>query len=163
MPDIVTVSKSISGYGLPMSLTLMRPELDQWTPGEHTGTFRGPQLAFVTAAAALTLFDTPAFQERLATNTVTIAQRLVRDVAPADTGLLVRGLGMLWGVDTAALDPTGTLAKKIATRCFADGLIIETAGRSDTVLKLLPPLNIEPEILAHGLEVLGGAVTACLT
>src|SRR5699024_1825704 len=40
-PDIVCVSKSISGYGMPMALTLFKPELDVWTPGEHNGTFRG--------------------------------------------------------------------------------------------------------------------------
>ncbi|HEX5568468.1 MAG TPA: diaminobutyrate--2-oxoglutarate transaminase, partial [Streptomyces sp.] len=38
-PDIVCLSKSISGYGLPMSLTLFRTELDVWQPGEHNGTF----------------------------------------------------------------------------------------------------------------------------
>src|SRR5690606_4595019 len=52
-PDIVTLSKSISGYGLPMALTLFRRELDVWAPGEHNGTFRGHNPAFVTATAAL--------------------------------------------------------------------------------------------------------------
>ena len=51
-PDIVCVSKSISGFGLPMALTLFRPELDVWAPGEHNGTFRGNNLAFVTATTA---------------------------------------------------------------------------------------------------------------
>ncbi|WP_299273745.1 diaminobutyrate--2-oxoglutarate transaminase, partial [uncultured Georgenia sp.] len=37
VPDIITLSKSISGYGLPMALTLVRPELDIWEPGEHNG------------------------------------------------------------------------------------------------------------------------------
>ncbi|MFC8586505.1 aspartate aminotransferase family protein, partial [Streptomyces sp. NPDC057217] len=50
-PDIVTLSKSISGYGLPMALCLFRPELDLWEPGEHNGTFRGNNPAFVTATA----------------------------------------------------------------------------------------------------------------
>jgi len=53
VPDIVTLSKSLSAYGLPMSLVLMRSELDQWEPGEHNGTFRGNNLAFVSAAAAI--------------------------------------------------------------------------------------------------------------
>jgi diaminobutyrate-2-oxoglutarate transaminase len=47
-PDIITLSKSIGG-GLPLSLVLIKPELDQWRPGEHTGTFRGNNLAFVAA------------------------------------------------------------------------------------------------------------------
>ena len=52
-PDIITLSKSLSGYGLPFAMVLMKPELDLWKPGEHNGTFRGHNLAFVTAAAAL--------------------------------------------------------------------------------------------------------------
>ncbi len=57
VPDIVCLSKSIGGYGLPMSLVLMRRELDCWQPGQHTGTFRGNQLAYVAATAALELWS----------------------------------------------------------------------------------------------------------
>ena len=55
-PDIVCLSKSISGFGLPLSLTLFKPELDIWKPGEHNGTFRGHNPAFVTGTAALEHF-----------------------------------------------------------------------------------------------------------
>ena len=55
-PDIVTLSKSIGGYGLPMALVLIKPELDVWEPGEHNGTFRGNNPAFVTARVALEKF-----------------------------------------------------------------------------------------------------------
>jgi diaminobutyrate-2-oxoglutarate transaminase len=48
-PDIIILSKSLSGYGIPFSMVLMKPSLDQWKPGEHNGTFRGNNLAFVTA------------------------------------------------------------------------------------------------------------------
>jgi diaminobutyrate-2-oxoglutarate transaminase len=162
VPDVVTVSKSISGYGLPLSLTLMRPKLDLWMPGEHTGTFRGNQLAFVTATAALALFDEPCFQAQMAANSATIARVLSPGVALLDGRLEVRGLGMMWGVDTAAIDASGALARSIADRCFAGGVIIECSGRSDTVLKLLPPLNIEGEQLVLGLKILMTAVRSCL-
>ncbi|MFE1265684.1 aminotransferase class III-fold pyridoxal phosphate-dependent enzyme [Streptomyces albogriseolus] len=56
VPDLVCLSKSISGYGMPMALTLLRPEYDVWKPGEHDGTFRGYNPAFVTAARTLELF-----------------------------------------------------------------------------------------------------------
>lgn len=65
VPDIVRLSKSISGYGNPMALTLMRPEHDVWKPGEHNGTFRGCNPAFFTAARALGLFwSDDAFEAR---------------------------------------------------------------------------------------------------
>src|SRR3546814_1900583 len=57
-PDIVCLSKSISGYGMPMALTHFRRDLDLWGPGEHNGTFRGNNPAFVTATKALETFWT---------------------------------------------------------------------------------------------------------
>ena len=74
-PDIITLSKSLSGFGLPMSLVLMKPELDIWKPGAHSGTFRGNNLAFVTATQALeTYWSSDAFS-----NEVQRKERLVRD------------------------------------------------------------------------------------
>lgn len=47
------MSKSIGGYGMPFALTMFKPELDIWSPGEHNGTFRGNQLSMVAAKAGL--------------------------------------------------------------------------------------------------------------
>jgi diaminobutyrate-2-oxoglutarate transaminase len=163
VPDVVTVSKSISGYGLPMAITLLKPELDLWKPAEHTGTFRGNNLAFVTAAAALRLFDDLGLEERVSANAVVIANELEREIAPLDAALEIRGIGMIWGVDTTGIDPTGALAKRIGTQCFADGLVIERTGRNDTVLKLLPPLTIDEETLKAGIAILSAATRACLS
>lgn len=63
VPDIVTLSKSLSGYGLPLALVLIKPELDQWAPGEHNGTFRGHCPAFVTATAALQFWQNDALTQ----------------------------------------------------------------------------------------------------
>jgi len=162
VPDIVVVSKSISGSGQPMALTLMRPELDLWEPGEHTGTFRGNQLAFVTGTVAIDLF----FSERLEAKTTENAKRiegfLRSEILPLDRRLEMRGLGMLWGIDTATIDPTGAIARAIGRRSFQNGLIVERVGRNDTVLKILPPLIIEPKILDEGLGILASATKAVL-
>ncbi|MCA3503015.1 MAG: diaminobutyrate--2-oxoglutarate transaminase, partial [Rhodobacter sp.] len=52
-PDLVCLSKSVSGYGLPMALLLIGPSLDVWEPGAHSGTFRASNPAIVTATEAL--------------------------------------------------------------------------------------------------------------
>ena len=163
VPDVVTVSKSISGYGLPMAITLLRPELDLWQPAEHTGTFRGNNLAFVTATAALELFDEIGLSEKVAADAELVEATLRRDVGSLDPGIEIRGLGLIWGVDTAGIDPTGALAKRIGARCFDDGLIIERTGRNDTVLKLLPPLTIDRETLLAGIGILAAATRSCLS
>ena len=161
VPDIVTVSKSISGYGLPMSLTLLKPELDTWQPGEHTGTFRGNQLAFIAATVAMELFEIEEISEKVAKHERTIETSLER-LNAIDKRIEIRGIGMLWGADTAAIDPNGELAREISQRCFAEGLIIERVGRNDTVLKVLPPLNIDEATLEAGLAILTDATRSCL-
>jgi diaminobutyrate-2-oxoglutarate transaminase len=161
VPDIVLLSKSISGIGLPMSLLLMKPEIDIWKPGEHTGTFRGNQLAFVGAAAALEFADKMEVASTVARHEIFLRDFLLKEVAPLHDRIRIRGIGMIWGVDVAGLG-SGNLAKQIAAACFERGLIIERCGREDTVLKLLPPLTIEPRILERGCRVLRDSVAGCL-
>lgn len=162
VPDLVTLSKSISGYGLPMSLVLIRPELDVWEPGEHTGTFRGNQLAFVAAAAALRVFQDEEIEKLTHRHALRVSEFLTERCQSLDPRLDVRGVGLIWGVDTAAIAPGGELAAEVSRTCFSDGLIIERAGRNDTVLKLLPPLTISPEELEEGLETLDAALRRSL-
>ena len=144
-PDIVTLSKSLSGYGLPLSIVLLRRGLDVWSPGEHTGTFRGNQLAFVTAAAALELWDEPAFQANLAASIA----RLERFAASVHA--VVRRQGMVLGIDLGS----PLRAESVQRRCFERGLIVELCGREDEVIKVLPPLTIDAATLERGLDLLG--------
>ena len=162
IPDIVTVSKSIGGLGMPMSLVLMRPELDIWKPAEHTGTFRGNQLAFVTGAEALKLFDDEQFAARTALHEDQVATAMHAIIEPLDDRISTRGLGLIWGIDLAGIDPTGAFAKAVSRQCFDDFLIIERVGRNDTVLKVLPPLTITSEQLDDGLTRIASALKRCL-
>jgi diaminobutyrate-2-oxoglutarate transaminase len=152
-PDIVTLAKSLSGMGLPFALTLFRPELDQWSPGEHNGTFRGNNHAFVTAAAALRHFwSDKAFAENIRRRGEILAQRL-EAIAEAN-GLSTRGRGMMRGIDLGS----GEAASAITQACFAKGLIIETSGAHDEIVKVLAPLTIDDELLNTGLDILERAV-----
>jgi diaminobutyrate-2-oxoglutarate transaminase len=155
-PDIVTMSKSISGYGLPMAIVLIARKVDQWRPGEHNGTFRGNNHAFITAAAALeNYWRTPDFVEDLQAKGDHLAERLQTFVDRHPDDLLeVRGRGMMRGVVCA--DPN--LAAKITASAFERGLIIERAGPYDEVIKCLMPLTTPLEQLDEGLDILGSAM-----
>lgn len=156
-PDIITLSKSLSGYGLPMSLVLFRPELDIWKPGAHSGTFRGNNLAFITATAALkNYWAKPDF----AVDTLRkgdIVQKALKKIAASypGSGLTVRGRGLIQGL-VSGNHPE--LAGLIAQKAFEHGLIIETSGADDEVLKLLPSLTIEDEQLQRGLDIIDRSV-----
>jgi diaminobutyrate-2-oxoglutarate transaminase len=155
-PDIVCVSKSISGYGLPLALTLIRRDLDIWAPGEHTGTFRGVNPALVTGTAALRAYWS---DDNLEHATLANGERIMAALtATADsvlgTPVLVRGRGMAWGL---AFDD-GNLASKVSATAFEAGLLVETAGPRGQVVKLLPPLTISDAELDEGLSILDGAI-----
>ncbi|UFS97078.1 diaminobutyrate--2-oxoglutarate transaminase [Nocardia huaxiensis] len=153
-PDIVTLSKSIGGYGLPLALVLMRPELDQWAPGEHNGTFRGNNPAFVTARTALEHYWSDSV---LAAATQVKGERVSRalsGLAASFDGVMTRGRGLVHGLAFSESSRAG----KVCQAAFDRGLLVETSGADDEVVKLLPPLTITEGELDHGLEILAGAV-----
>ncbi|MCX5388362.1 diaminobutyrate--2-oxoglutarate transaminase [Streptomyces sp. NBC_00083] len=156
-PDLVTLSKSIGGYGLPMAIVLIKPEYDIWQPGQHNGTFRGHQLAFVAATAALRHYwSDDTFVKQVRTRAHLVSDFLDRHVAQP-YGATVRGIGLMQAVDLStapALD-----ASAVSRRCFEKGLVIETCGRRDEVLKLLPPLTISQVNLSAGLHTLADALS----
>ena len=123
-----------------MSLVLFKPALDIWKPGAHSGTFRGNNMAFVTASQAL---DSYWADEAFATDVQRKAgmvrdwlENLVHSYPMAD--LSVRGRGLI------------------------QGLVIETSGANDEVLKVLPALTIPEEQLKAGLEIIERSVAQVL-
>ncbi|MEQ4303969.1 diaminobutyrate--2-oxoglutarate transaminase [Plantactinospora sp. B6F1] len=152
VPDIVCLSKSLSGFGLPMAVTLFRRELDVWRPGEHNGTFRGSGPAFVTATEALERYwSNDELARATAEKEEPVAVRL-RDLAQAfpHLGVTYRGRGLFWGVEFGRPG----VATEVSRQAFDLGLLVETAGASDEVVKLLPSLLIQESDLVEGLEIL---------
>jgi len=159
-PDIITLSKSISGYGLPMALVLMKPHLDQWQPGEHNGTFRGNNHAFVTATATLNHYwKDDSFAREIQEKAVILGQRLKKIVDRAGaTQLQQKGRGLFQGLQCR----NGDVATAIAKRAFEKRLIIETSGNTGQVLKCLFPLTISETELNEGLDRLSASVVEIL-
>lgn len=155
-PDIVTLSKSLSGYGLPFSLVLIRPEYDLWKPGEHNGTFRGHNLAFVTAKAAIDAYwSDNKFADEIQLKGDYVRERLLDIITKfGDGNLNTRGRGMFQGINCV----NGQIASEITKKAFKRGLIIETSGADDHVIKLLCPLTIEMENLEKGLDIIEQSV-----
>ena len=148
-PDIVTMSKSLSGMGLPFAITLFKPCLDIWSPGEHNGTFRGNNHAFVTATAVLKHFWSDSeFQSEVFERGESLRKRLEK--IANKHGLSTKGKGMMRGIDVGS----GEMATKITSNAFDKGLIIETSGAYDEVVKVLAPLTISEAELTKGLDIL---------
>lgn len=158
-PDIVCLSKSLSGLGLPLALVLLRAELDVFRPGEHNGTFRGHNPAFVTATEALDYWRDGLFEQEIARKSAIVRERL-EGLLERHRGLgaELRGRGLVMGI--AFEDPT--IASEVSAKCFEHGLVIETAGHEDEVLKFLPALTIDDQALGLGLEIVELGLDAVL-
>ena len=155
-PDIITLSKSLGGYGLPFAVVLIKPEFDQWKPGEHNGTFRGNNLAFVTAKAAIENYwadDT--FSKEIKRKGEYVSERLNKIVSQYGEGnFTAKGRGMFQGINCV----NGELAGKITSVAFKKGLIIETSGADDQVVKFFCPLITSDESLKEGIDIVEASI-----
>ena len=160
VPDIVTLSKSIGGYGMPFALVLFKPELDVWNPGEHNGTFRGSQLSIVAAKAGLEIMLNDNIEAEVRRKGEIIAEYLgkVKDI---NESFDVRGIGFMWGVDCNKVKPD-VVSRAIVRECFDNGLIVERAGRNNDVVKLMPCLLADDETLKKGLDIFVNAVKSVM-
>lgn len=158
-PDIVVLSKSLSGYGLPLSSLLIKEELDAWRPGEHTGTFRGNNLALVSATAALDHYwRDQTFSQAIWHMGELMLRRLEAIASAHGNGFAVRGRGMVLGFDCQITE----IAEATARKAFKKGLIIERCGPIDQVIKFLPALTIDSETLNEGIEIFNESLAETL-
>lgn len=155
-PDLICLAKGIGGYGIPMGVLLIKPELDQWQPGEHTGTFRGQNLSFVAGTAALDYFENDAFLSEVRRKGEFTEDRLAKMIQSAKVDIELRGCGMIHGLDMG----TGEQAATVVAKAFEQNLIIPTCGPNGRVVKVMPPLTIEDENLIEGLARLEKVITA---
>lgn len=156
-PDVVVLSKMVSGIGMPVALIAYHERLDAWGPGAHTGTFRGNQLAFASATEFLdiverddVLANVRARGEQAANHLARLRGRYPNLVA--DT----RGLGLMLGLEFARAADAATVQRAALDR----GLIVELGGRHRSVVRMLPPLNIDESTMNTALAVLDEAVAS---
>ena len=149
-PDLICLSKSLSAYGLPLAVVLIKPEYDLWNPGEHNGTFRGNNLAFISANESLNFWKDPKFINSIVGKIDLLQELLLKIIEDSNYSIKLKGRGMIRGLEFE----DNVLAKKIADLCFINGLIIETSGSKDQVIKFLPPINIDNQYLKCGMEIL---------
>ena len=158
-PDIVTLAKGIGGFGTPLAMCLIKREHDIWSPGDHTGTFRGQDISFVAGREALRFFEDDSFLTEVRRKGDVQERRLTALVDRyADHGVSLRGRGMIHGIDMG----DGAVARKVIDACFEHGLIIGVCGPGGRVIKPLPPLTIPDDEHIEGLDILEQAMHAVM-
>lgn len=156
-PDIICMSKSIGGYGLPLAITLIKPEHDIWEPGEHNGTFRGNNMAIVAATEALSYWKTDELAKSVQKKSKILESRFEEIVENyPELKATARGRGFMRGI--ACGEGKEAYAGEICKKAFEKGLIMETSGPSGEVVKFLGSLTIDEESLTKGLDILEEAI-----
>jgi diaminobutyrate-2-oxoglutarate transaminase len=158
VPDIVAMSKSIGGFGLPLAIDLIKPELDIWNPGEHNGTFRGNQLAFIGGKAGIEFMLENHIEDEVKRKSLIVKEFLDNEIKPLDDTIEIRGIGLVWAIDVH----DGNLSKMITHCCFEKGLVLERAGRGSSAVKIMPALTIDDETLKKGLSIVKAAMKEVL-
>ncbi len=159
-PDIVVMSKSIGGIGMPLAIVLHTEELDNWKPGEHNGTFRGNQLSFIAGKAAIEYITENNVEAETVRKGEIVKKYVEENILPLDSRLEVRGIGLIWGIDFGKID--ASLSEQVIERCFEKNLICECAGREGAVVKIMPPLVIEDALLLKGLNIIKDSIIEVL-
>jgi diaminobutyrate-2-oxoglutarate transaminase len=151
-PDIICLSKSLSGYGFPLSMNLIRPEIDCWEPGEHTGTFRGNNLAFLAGNSILNYWENNDLSSK-----IIASSRLIEKYFQADEQLKkfnLRGRGLMRGIQLKNSEEAAILQKTL----FKNGILMDICGYDEDVIKIMPPINISEEDLLLGLEIINKSI-----
>ncbi|MBB5960379.1 diaminobutyrate-2-oxoglutarate transaminase [Saccharothrix tamanrassetensis] len=160
-PDVIVASKALSGIGLPVAIILYDKRLDTWSPGAHTGTFRGNQAAFAAGVETIKIFHRDNILENVQKRGIQLQTRL----AALETHPWVheiRGRGLMWGIELAdptTKSPAVTEAAAVQYHALRQGLIVELGGRDDAVVRLMPPLNVTEEVIDQAASIIIDAVT----
>jgi 4-aminobutyrate aminotransferase/(S)-3-amino-2-methylpropionate transaminase len=165
VPDLLTTAKALAG-GLPLAAVTGRAELmDGVHPGGLGGTYGGNPVACASALAAIDIMRTEdlAAAARRIGRSVSASLRALQAAYPAVGD--VRGRGAMMAMEIVhpgTLEPDPGATRLIADACHQEGVVVLTCGSFGNVIRLLPPLVIDDDLLADGLEVLTGAVRRVL-
>lgn len=156
-PDVFTASKGLSGLGMPVSVLYYRKKMNVWPTGAHIGTFRGNQVAFAAGVAAAEIFRDEEILKNVGARGAELEGGLAALASEFGWIRNVRGLGLMLGfdiVDARTGKPNAQAAAQFQTLALRRGLMLELGGRDDTVVRVLPALNITPQIVDEALGIL---------
>ena len=163
VPDLITTAKAMAG-GMPLAAVTGRADImDDVHVGGLGGTYGGNPVACAAALASIRTME----DQDLATAALRIGEtvRSRFTAMQADHPGIgdIRGRGAMMAMELVhpgTTDPDPDAAKRIVTACHRAGVVTLSCGSYGNVLRLLPPLVIEPELLDDGLGVLADAITA---
>jgi predicted acetylornithine/succinylornithine family transaminase len=145
-PDLLTLAKPLAG-GLPMGATLLNERVAAAVrPGDHATTFGGGPLTAAVALHVVRRIAEPAFLAAVVDRARHLRSRLLQ-LEQLSAVRETRGVGLMWGIELTIP------AAPVVAAALEAGLLATAAG--ERVLRLLPPLIIDPVEIDEGVDILG--------
>jgi predicted acetylornithine/succinylornithine family transaminase len=150
VPDALSLAKPLAG-GMAAGAVIAREEVAAaMTPGSHGSTMGGNPMASAAGRAYCRVL----FEEKLADRAAAVGGKMLAElrgwVGQVPCVKEVRGLGLMIGIQ---LDRPGA---KVVERCEKRGLLINCTA--NTVIRLLPPLNVKEKEIREALAILKEAL-----
>jgi 4-aminobutyrate aminotransferase/(S)-3-amino-2-methylpropionate transaminase len=163
VPDLITTAKALGG-GMPLAAVTGRAEIMDAVPaGGLGGTYAGNPVACAAALGAIEAIEEDGLIERARAIEATAKPRLEKLVGANSPVGEVRGRGAMLAMEfvrPGTKEPAPDVAKAVAAHCHAEGVLVLVCGTFGNVIRLLPPLVIEDELLEDALSVIEAAVEA---
>ena len=163
VPDLITTAKALGG-GLPLSAVTGRAEImDAVGAGGLGGTYAGNPVACAAALGVLETIERENLVQKARDIEATTMPRLRSLAGPGSVVGDVRGRGAMLAmefVQPGTTEPAPHIARQVAARCHAEGVLVLVCGTFGNVVRLLPPLVIGADLLDDALTVLEKAVKA---
>ncbi len=155
-PDLLVLAKALGG-GMPLGAFIGPPEvmstLSQDPPLAHVTTFGGHPVCCAAGLACLKVILEEKLPERARTLGKSLLERL-QEFTGRGKLKEVRGLGLLLGMEFGEVGAT----QRFVRSCFARGLILNWTLHSDKVVRLAPPLTLEPGEMDLALDIMDQAL-----
>ena len=158
-PDLVTMAKGLGG-GYPIAAVAGKAEImDHPQPGGLGGTYAGSPLGCTAGVAVMSAIREEKLCERAEAVGARLVQHLqaIRAKHPALVGD-IRNLGAMIALELVENgdinQPNATLTKAICAKAGEKGLLLLSCGTRGNVIRFLPPLTIEMEVLDEGAAIL---------
>ncbi|MEO8081993.1 MAG: ornithine--oxo-acid transaminase [Caldimonas sp.] len=151
-PDGLTLGKALGGGLLPVSAFCAREDvMAVFRPGDHGSTFGGNPLGAAVGEAALELLEHGPFCATARVQGEYLLTQLSRLGHPAIVE--IRGKGLLVGVE---IDRRAASARQVCDALVDEGVL--TKDTHGTVVRMAPPLTIEPAQIDLAVAALGRAL-----
>ncbi len=157
VPDLIVLAKALGG-GLPLGAFIgsdeALAELAHDPPLGHITTFGGHPLSCAAGLAALEVLASERLWERAARLGALFCEGF-RDLAGAEV-VRIRNLGLLIGLEF----PTADLARAFVAESIARGVVVNWTLNAERVVRLAPPLTLQPNELDFALKAMDNALAA---